>query len=97
MRSGYALDKVTNLWVQVGVQGEQNAKDKFGSANVYIRGIVNSNFPAPTPIHRAANWVYLYTFYANKRRDYIERYKRVFLEFEEEIKNLFGLLEKTRD
>jgi len=90
------FDKFSKFVFSVVIMGTQNKKDKMGSANVTMRAEIKTTMGQKTPLHWIANRVYMSKFYNDFRRKYVKMAKEEVTQFEEEVKALFNLMERSK-
>lgn len=93
-RGKYNFDGRSNAFFKIQVQGSQGAKDKMGKINITIKGSLETKFPFTTFLHRAVVLIYMYAFYNNQRRKYIDMGKVLVDRIEDEIRSAFNLIKR---
>ncbi len=93
-RGKYPFDGRTNAFFKINVQGSQGAKDRIGKIKVTIKGTVDTKFPSVTFLHKSLILIYMYAFYNNQRRKYLETGKILISRIEDEIRSAFSLIKR---
>lgn len=93
-RAKYEFDMRSTASFKIVLMGSQNAKDKIGKIKVMIKGTLETKFPYTTFLHRSILWIYLYFFYNNQRRKYIDIGKILIDRIEDELRSAFNLIKR---
>jgi hypothetical protein len=83
-------DAWSKTLVRIIVQGDIG-KDRTGYVKIKIKGILNTKFEYPTPIHKWLWEIWNYTFYYKQRRAYIDFAKDDIMTIREKILEAYGI------
>jgi len=84
-------DQWTKLTLRMIVQGEIG-KDRVGKVRIKIKGILNTNYKYPSPIHKWLWEAWNYGFYYKQRRAYMDLAKDDIMTIKEKILSAYGIL-----
>lgn len=85
-------DARTTMWGIITVHGKQSPKDRSGTITIWLRGNLVTKIPYTTPIDKAIAWLYVWLFYAERRRRYLAKAKEHFDTLENEIRKMYGVV-----